>query len=455
MFKRLREKINKHILVKKAAKNSGWVIIQNISTMALGIFVTALVARYLGPERYGIFNYVLSVTGLFAGIASVGINNIIVKDLIDEPNNEGKILGTGFIIRLIASIILIVVSEIILCLLSGADKTMMIIGAILASMMIFKAFEVIEYYLQSKLNMKIVAIVKILVYAILCAVKILCIVFKLGLIFYSFAYLIETIVYAVAIYLAYIVIKKKTNTSYKWTFDKKYAKSLLGRSWYFALSAVMVTIYLRIDQTMLGTMIADKSEVGIYSAAVRITELWVFIPLAIITSLRPIIMGLKNTDDIKYKLNLSRLYYIISIICLTFSIFMILSSNLIVNILYGAEYIKAGSLLYILIFGTYFGMFGNIHYIWMICEKKQKYSLYYSFCGCASNIILNIILIPKYGGYGAAIATLTSQIIANVFSFSLFKETRQLTKNAIRAVFLLDFFIAIKQYLLLKRKKEN
>lgn len=455
MLKRLKEKINKHTLVKKAAKNSGWVIFQNISTMALGIFVTALVARYLGPEKYGIFNYALSVTGLFAGIAAVGINNIMVKDLTDEPNNEGKILGTGFTIRLIASIILIVVSEITLCLLSGADKTLLIIGAILASMMIFKAFEVVEYYLQYKLNMKIVAIVRILVFVILCAIKILCVVFKLGLIFYSTAYLIETIVYAVAIYFAYIKINKKNNTSYKWTFDKTYAKNLLSRSWYFAISALMVTIYLKIDQTMLGSMIADTAEVGIYSAAVRITELWVFVPLAIITSLRPIIMGFKNTDDVKYKLNLSRLYYIISIICLVFAIFMILSSNLIVNILYGAEYIKAGSILYILIFGTYFGIFGNIHYIWMICENKQKYSLYYSFCGCFSNIILNIILIPKYGGYGAAIATLISQIFANVFSYSFFKETRQLTKNAIRAMFLVDFFIDVKQYLLLKRKKEN
>ena len=54
----------------------------------------------------------------------------------------------------------------------------------------------------------------------------------------------------------------------------------------------------------------------------------------------------------------------------------------------------------------------------MICENKEKYSMFYSFIGCITNIIFNVLLIPKYGIIGAAIATLVSQISSNIISFS-------------------------------------
>ena len=182
---------------------------------------------------------------------------------------------------------------------------------------------------------------------------------------------------------------------------------------------------------MLGTMISDKSQVGIYSAAVRISEIWTFVPISIITSYKPIIINEKEKSKAKYDKELSKLYNIVSFVCFLFVVIICVFGKLGIYILYGNEYSNAYIPLIILTIGIWFGVLGNIHYIWMICENKEKYSTFYSFSGCITNIIFNFLLIPKYGIIGAAIATLISQISSNILSFSLIKDARILTKKII------------------------
>lgn len=445
MIDKIKAKFQGHNLVKKVIENSSWIVSQNIFTMVLGVFITAIVARYLGTERYGTFNYVLSIVSLFSGIAAVGIHHISVKDLKYSPNDEGKILGTSFTIRMLVAIVLVILSEITLFVLNGNDRTILLIGILLSSMMIFNCFEVIDYYNTATMQIKFSAVAKFISYIILAVSKIVVVVFDLGIIWYTVAYTLEFSIYAVILYISYKVIKIKNDNECKWYFDFKYAKKLLSKSWYYALSSIMVTIYMRIDQAMLGTYFENKSEVGIYSAAVRIAEMWAFVPNAIITALKPAIIEYKKNNEAKYKETLKKLYLITSIVCLAFSIGIVIFSKLIIAILYGQDYIIAYKSLYILIIGTWFGIIGNVHYVWMVCEDKGKYTLFYSLSGSVLNIIANIILIPKYGAVGAAIATLLSQLVANVFSFSVFKETRILTKYAIKSIFLVDLYKFIRQ----------
>lgn len=447
MLKEIKAKLKKHVLISKIIKNSSWIVSQNIFTMIVGVFITSIVARYLGTERFGMFNYVLSIVSLFAGVAAIGINQTAVKELKDFPEDEGKIIGTSFTLRMIMAIILIVICDLVILAINGEDKTIIVMGIILSSIMIFNCFEVIDYYAVSQMKTKYVSIPKMLSFIILSIMKIIVIVFDLGVIAYTIAYVFETILYATLLCFSYKIMHKETKNKVKWIFDKEYARKLLQKSWYYALSAIMVTIYMRIDQAMLGAMIEQKSEVGIYSAAVRIAEMWTFVPIAIITAMKPAIMEYKKTDNENYKKSMNKLYYIVSLTCIIFAIGITIFSRIIILILYGSEYLLAGTFLNVLIIAIWLGEIGNVHYVWLVCENKGKYSLFYSFTGCIVNIIANLLLIPKYGGLGASIATLISQFSANVLSFSLFKETRQLSINAIKSIFLIDLFKDVKKYL--------
>lgn len=439
MFSNIKQKLEGHNVFKKVAKNSSWIVFQNIFTMILGVVVTGVIARYFGTEKYGIFNYILSITSLFSGIASIGIYHIATKDLTQRPEDEGKILGTSFTIRLIAAILLIIAAETTVCIMTHNDSTSMVIGILLSLMMLFSCSEVIDYYATANLKVKYLAVSKCISYIIFAVLKILIVVLKLDIRYYTATYLIEGIIYAIFLFISYKLIHKNIGKTCKWSFDKDYAKKLLSNCWYFALSSIMVTIYMRIDQVMLGKMIEDKSQVGIYSAAVRIAEMWAFVPNSIISSFKPVIMKYKGENNNKeYVKNLQRLYDISSLVSILFAIGITIFARLIIMILYGKAFLEASKILYILIWGIWFGILGNVHYVWLICENKGKYSLFYSATGSISNIIFNAILIPKYGMYGAAIATLISQFIANIVSFGIFKETRVLSKFAIKAILFIE-----------------
>ena len=439
MFSNIKQKLEGHNVFKKVAKNSSWIVFQNIFTMILGVVVTGVIARYFGTEKYGIFNYILSITSLFSGIASIGIYHIATKDLTQRPEDEGKILGTSFTIRLIAAILLIIAAETTVCIMTHNDSTSMVIGILLSLMMLFSCSEVIDYYATANLKVKYLAVSKCISYIIFAILKILIVVLKLDIRYYTATYLIEGIIYAIFLSISYKLIHKKIGTTSRWSFDKDYAKKLLSNCWYFALSSIMVTIYMRIDQVMLGKMIEDKSQVGIYSAAVRIAEMWAFVPNSIISSFKPVIMKYKGENKNKeYVKNLQRLYDISSLVSILFAIGITIFARLIIVILYGKAFLEASKILYILIWGIWFGILGNVHYIWLICENKGKYSLFYSASGSITNVIFNAILIPKYGMYGAAIATLISQFFANVIAYSFFKETRVLSKFAVKSILFIE-----------------
>jgi O-antigen/teichoic acid export membrane protein len=186
----------------------------------------------------------------------------------------------------------------------------------------------------------------------------------------------------------------------------------------------MVTLYMRIDQVMLGAMFPTKEEVGIYSVAVKIAEMWYFVPMAIITSFKPVIMNNKNISEDKYLQSVQLLYTIVAWISIGFGIIILILSKPLVLILYGSEYLKAASILTVNVWAGTFAMLGSARSLWLITERLQGYTLIYTTAGVIVNIFMNYILIPDYGGFGAAMATLVAQFFANMIVLALFKKTR-------------------------------
>lgn len=186
----------------------------------------------------------------------------------------------------------------------------------------------------------------------------------------------------------------------------------------------MITLYMRIDQIMLGVMMSTKTELGVYSAAVQVAQMWYFVPMAVITSFKPIIMSKKKTNEKSYLKSVQLMYNIVAWMSIGFGIVILLFSDTIIGILYGTDYEKASSILSISVWAGTFAMLGSARSIWLITEGLQKYTLVYTTIGFLVNVSLNYFLIPLTGGYGAAIATLLAQFSANVLALAFYKETR-------------------------------
>jgi PST family polysaccharide transporter len=199
------------------------------------------------------------------------------------------------------------------------------------------------------------------------------------------------------------------------------------------LSNLAILIYMRIDQIMLGQMINNK-EVGIYSAALRFSEIWYFIPMAIVGSVMPLLTQLHSESKDKYFYRLQQLLNYLVRIAYLIAIPMTFCSTLIVTTIYGQQFTGAGFILSIHIWSAVFVFIGVGMSPYIINEGLIKYSLFQTISGAVINIILNLFLIPKFGGAGAAISTLISQFTAAFLINLTLKPLRNLFKMQLKAL---------------------
>ena len=412
--------LNSEVAVK-IIKNSSWLVGDKVFTMMIGVFVTAIVARYFGPESYGQFNYALSFVTLFTAFSTLGLETLTVKAIVDKEHDEGTILCTSLVLRVIGGVILTIIVVTLIRLIEPNESNTHILVAILSLTMVFKALEVIEYWIQAHQRAKISSVVRIMAYVIIAGFKIGMVLLGGNLIHFALIHMLNVIIVGIGLIIAYF---RNREEKFKWKVDISYAKSILSQSWYLILSGLMVTLYMQIDKVMLGSLMPSKVEVGVYSAAASIASMWYFVPMAIITSFKPVIMSKKKISEEAYLKSVQLLYTIIAWVGIGFGFFILIFSNSIVNILYGAAYQKASSILSVSIWAGTFSILGSARSVWSITEGLQKYTTRFSIIGGLVNILLNWILIPYIGGYGAAVATLITQIsVVFILPFTI-KETR-------------------------------
>lgn len=429
---RIKNKIFQSETAKKVLSNSSWRVGNRAFTMVVGMFVVAIVARYFGAEKYGQFNYALSFVALFSALAGLGFTNLAVKSLIDKEYDEGTVLCTTFYLRVVAGLILSLFAFIAIRLVEPEEKVTHILVLVMSFTTVLRSLEVIEYWVQAHHKAKITSIIRVIVYVVIAGLKLLLVYFNGNLIHYALIFMLDIAIIGTALFIAYFRVRVERS---KWRFNFRFAKSILSKSWPLMLSSVMIILYARIDQVMLGVMMPSKTEVGIYSAAVQIAQMWYFVPIAVINSFKPIIMAKKNIDQYSYLKSMQLLYTILACIGIGFGVIILLFSNFIVDLIYGQEFIKAASILSISIWAGTFSIMGSARSLWLVSENLQKYSLIFVISGAVTNVLLNALMIPILQGYGAAIATLVTQVMVNIVVPLLFKKTR------ISSIMMLEAFV--------------
>ena len=410
----MKEKIKNN----RVLSNISWILFGRIFYMFLNFIVGLLSARYLGPSHYGLIGYAAAYTTFFSSICSLGINSIIVKEFIDNPEKEGEIIGTTLILKLISSFLSLLTIVGITFLVDKGDKLVLFVVFLYSLSILFNIFETFKFWFQSKLQSKYVEISTTIAYIVMAIYKVVLLITGKSVEWFALSNSIEYIVIAILLYTVY---KRKNGPKLKISLVK--GKELLKSSYHFIISGLMIAVYNSTDKFMLKHMIGE-SEVGYYNVAVTLSSLCTFVLTAIITSLTPVIMEAYKKNYKNYIKKNKQLYAIIFYISVAFSIFISLFSNIIIIILYGDNYIPSILVLRILTWYTAFSYLGVARDPWIVCEKKQKY-LKYIYIPCAiCNIILNYLLIPPMGAAGAALASLLTQM-ATILVFPLFiKELR-------------------------------
>lgn len=400
--------------------NTSWVLLEKVIRILASLFVGIWVARYLGPDRYGILGYCLSVVGILTALSTFGLNRIIVRNIVKNQDDEAAILGTSLIIQTFGSIILL---GLLFAYNSYSEETetIKLIILILGAQTFFQSFQIIDSYFQSRVQSKYVVFANVISLLISNLLKIVLILVNASLLHFVLIILLESILLAIC--LIYFYQRKSTVGITKWKFNNSLMKELLGDSWPLILNGIIVSIYMRIDQVMIKQFINEEA-VGLYAAAARLSESFYFLPIAITNSLYPAIVSAKKTDELIYRSRLQSLYDLMVWMALGIIIPITLLNKTIILVLYGQAYSGSAEVLGIHAWTALFVFLGVARGGWIITENLQRYSSLYLTAGMIANIALNLYCIPKFGIEGAAYATLFSQGISVWIAPMFFRKTR-------------------------------
>lgn len=394
------------------------------------LFVGIYVARFLGPEQFGVYSYALAFVALFGAIAKLGLDSIVVRDLVNHPQARELYLGTAFWLKLIGAFLTLGLLTIAVQF-TGNDATTNLFIVIIASGMIFQSLEVVDFYFQSRVLAKYVSIAKLVQLALSSVLKLYFIYIQADLFWFVLVSLIDQITLALS--LAYAYWRQKIGSFFGY-FDLVTAKVMLRNSWPLILAGIAVTLYMRIDQVMIKEMLGER-EVGLYSAAVRLSEAWYFVPVMLTASLFPAIVSGKKISREIYHNRLQRLCTLLTWLAIAVALPMTFLADWLVSLLYGPNYQEAGSVLAIHIWGAVFVFLGVASGGFFTLENRTKKTFYRTAWGAVSNVLLNLALIPRYGINGAAIATVLSQFMVNYLYDFFDRSTRDLFVIKIRALF--------------------
>jgi O-antigen/teichoic acid export membrane protein len=385
-----------------------------------GLFVGVWVARYLGPKQFGLFSYALAFSTIFGCIAKLGLDGIVVRELVNHPEKHDIYLGTAFCLKILGASIVMGLMAAIVPFTSNDSQTNLFIFIITAGL-IFQSFEVVEFYFQSQVMAKVVSICKVVQLAMSSAIKIYLVITQAELIYFVLVTAFDSLSLAVSYAIAYRL--KKDHPPFYKHFDLSIAKQLLKDSWPLIFSAIVVMIYMRIDQIIIKEMLGEY-EVGIYSAAVRLSEAFYFIPMLITASLFPAILNAKKQSDELYKQRLQNLYTLMVWMAIGIALPMTFLSDWLIQLLFGNAYQEAGQVLVVHVWASIFVFLGVASGKWFLAENLPRIKLINTSVGAMVNVVLNLILIPHFGVFGVAYATVISYSIAAYFMDSVWCECR-------------------------------
>lgn len=419
---------------KKYFKNTSWVLFEKIFKLFSSLFIGIWVTRYLGASNFGVLSYAQSFVAIFASIAALGLDGILVRELVRYKKENNEIIVASLFIRILGALLTIVLINLTL-MFTNTSEIVNLMVMIISFSIIFKISDVFVYYFQSLVKSKFTTYSNLISNLISSLIKI-------GLIYYdspliNFAYVILFDSFILFFFLLFFFFNNSSLRSHNFTFVKFRATYLLTHSWPILLGGIVVAITLKIDQLIISWILGNES-VGIYAAATRLSEAWYFIPAAISGSLFPAIINAKKIDKKLYENRFQKLLNFLVVLALIVAIPMTFLSDSIINLLYGIEFIKSADVLMVHIWSGVFIFLSIANGNWLINENLQFYYFISMTIGLFVNIFLNLIFIERFGIVGAAWSNLITYLFSGYICLSFFKKTRPSFIYLTKSLFLYD-----------------
>ena len=408
---RIIERLGGLIGSRAVVRNVQWLFLEKVLRIILGIVVGAWVARYLGPDRFGVLAYVVAVVSIFQAVAQLGIDSIVVRDIAQRPADASAVLGTALHLRLAAGVLGLLASLLLMAMLRPGDREGLALTALIAVSLLFQVADTVDLWFQSQLQSRLSVMAKIIAFTVGNGARVVAILLDADLLVFGALIALEMALNALAMTLMY----RRLPTQEAWYWRPGLWRTMLRESWPLLTSAMAVLLYMRLDQIMIREIVGER-ELGIYSAAQQLSAVWYFLPMIVCSSLAPELARLHANEPAAYLPALRRLFSLCWLLSLVIVGVMLAGADLVVVALYGPAYSEAATVLRWHTPALIPVALGIAQSLWITHEKRPALALYRTVLGLVVSVALNLALIPSYGAVGSAVAYLCCQIAAAVLS---------------------------------------
>lgn len=398
--------IGSTMLRRLVLTNSAWLIGDKLLRLGLGLLVTVWMARHFGPETFGLWNYAIAYVAFFGAVATLGMDGVIVRELVREGADAGAILGTGLMLRIGASLVLGLAATVSMHWMRPDEWLPALLVGMSAAVTVLQSAQLFDFHFQARMHSRPAVIATNAAYLLAMALRVTLLLIGAPIEWFGATLVVEA---ALAAGLLWRAWRADTAGAVRWHWATSVARLLLRESWPLIFSSLAVIVYMRVDQVMLASMVGDH-EVGQFSAALRIAEVWYFIPMSIAIAAFPAIIAKRREDFAAYERYVQVLYDGMAWLGIGVAAIATALSGWFVPLLYGPAYAEAATILTVQIWAGVAVSMSFVHSRWLLAEGLQRYGLFYTAAGAVVNVALNLILIPEHGAIGAAWATVCTQI---------------------------------------------
>lgn len=402
----------------RIAANTSWLLGDRLVRAALGFIVGAWVARYLGPERFGHYAYVLTFIAFFQAVANLGTDSIVVRDVARDPSSAPAVLGAALRMRFVAGAVCWLFAVGLTVLINPGDHETIAMTAIVGGVMVFQAADTIDLWFQSQTQSRRTVVAKLTAYVATSGLKIALILAHAPLIWFACAFLFDFAAAALALGIAY----RAFPTQGRWTFDMRMARELVAQSWPFMVSGLAITVYMRIDQIMLKAF-SGAYEVGIYAAALPLSQIWQMIPTTLVISFGAYIAQRKLQGEAEYEAALMVVFRLFGGLSLAVAVMTAVAAPWLLPAIYGPRFNASVGVLQIHVFSNVFIAIAMAQCLWITNERRSKLLLIQTLAGAVVAIIGNWLAIPIWGAKGAAGVTVAAQLTSGILVNAVFAPT--------------------------------
>lgn len=415
----------------KITKNVGWAVAGKTVSLLGGLLVGIFVARYLGPEQYGLMNYVISYVCIFQVLATFGLDSIQIREESRRPEERDVIIGTAFTIKIVLAVVTLAAVAVSVMITETDSFTRWMIMLYSISI-VLNSLNVIRNHFTSLVWNEYVVKTEISRTVIGALIKIGLLFAEAGLGWFIAVYTFDFVLLASGYCTSY---RLKIDRIRLWRFDVKWAKYLVAQSFPLMLTGAAVMIYQRIDQVMIGKMV-DSASVGQFSVASKFVEVLIFIPTIMAQTVAPILVQTREKNDEEYKRK-SQMFMNITIWgSFLLAAAMSLISYYLIILTFGEKYLPAVAILQILSFKAVSVAMSNTAGQLLIIEGLQKYAILRDGFGCVICVIFNFLLIPRFGAAGAAVVAILSNLSAGYVADLFIPQYRHLFRMQTKALLL-------------------